>query len=185
MNFDNVAATEANHPYIIKVGSDVTEFTVDGVDITPSDEISVDRDEDSYKRNGKWYYDYNSFIGTYEAETEIPENSLFLNGNKFCYSTGNTTTKAFSGYFSFYMVLGDISAAETCITMWIDDGVPTGISQIENGRLKIDNCAYDLQGRRMDSSIFNSQSSIQKKGMYIMRSAEGRLQGKNGKKVIK
>ena len=56
----------------------------------------------------------------------------------------------------------------------------TGIKEIENGRFldepsgeaerKIENEAgawYDLQGRRMDSSIFNSQSSIKKKGLYI------------------
>ena len=34
---------------------------------------------------------------------------------------------------------------------------------------------YDLQGRRVDSSIFNSQSSILKRGLYIV----------NGKKIVK
>ena len=53
-------------------------------------------------------------------------------------------------------------------------GETEGIVEIENGRLKVDNCVYDLQGRRMDSSIFNSQSSIKKKGIYII----------NGKKVV-
>ena len=97
VNFENVTIMEANHPYIIKVSSDIIQFSVEGIDITPSDELSVDRDEDKYKRNGKWYYDYNSFIGTYEAGTEIPENALFLSGNKFWYSTGKTTTRAFRG----------------------------------------------------------------------------------------
>ena len=36
---------------------------------------------------------------------------------------------------------------------------------------------YDLSGRK----VANGQL---KKGVYIKRSAEGRLQGKNGKKVI-
>lgn len=65
--------------------------------------------------------------------------------------------------------------------------VTTGIHEIENGKWKIENsddAAYDLQGRRMESSIFrsasllgsskNSQSSIQKKGIYIV----------NGRKVV-
>ena len=51
----------------------------------------------------------------------------------------------------------------------------TGIAEIENGKLKIENSVYDLQGRRVgQSSIFNSQSSILKKGLYIV----------NGKKVM-
>lgn len=164
VNFDNVTAMEANHPYIIKVGSDVTEFSVEGVDVTPSDELSVDRDEDKYKRNGKWYYDYNSFIGTYEAETEIPENSLFLSSNKFWYSTGLTKTKAFRGYFAFYMVLSDISSAEARISMWFDDGEATGIKSIDDLRFGTSGC-YDLQGRNVEYPT---------KGIYV----------KDGRKII-
>ena len=145
VNFEDITAMEANHPYIIKVGSDVTEFTVEGVDITPSDELSVDRDEDRYKRNGKWYYDYNSFIGTYEAGTEIPENSLFLSGNKFWYSAGRTTTKAFRGYFSFYMVLSDITSAEARISLWIDGGETTGVMSANAVKQQSDHL-YNLQG---------------------------------------
>ena len=187
VNFEDVAEMEANHPYIIKVGSDMTEFSVNGVDIAPTDELSVDRDEDRYKRNGKWYYDYNSFVGTYEAGTEIPESSLFLSGNKFWYSTGKTTTKAFRGYFAFYMVLSDITAAEARISLWIDGGMTTGVN--EELRMKNEEglarrsegesqfataVIYDLQGRRMESSTSNSQRSILKKGLYV----------KDGKKII-
>ena len=53
----------------------------------------------------------------------------------------------------------------------------TGIKEIENGKLNIENAdgvVFDLQGRRMESSMFNLQSSILKKGMYIV----------NGKKYI-
>ena len=158
VNFDNITAMEANHPYIIKVTSDVAECSVEGVDITPSDELSVDRNEYKYKRNGKWYYDYNSFIGTYEAGTEVPENSLFLSGNKFWYSTGLTKTKAFRGYFAFYMLLSDISTAEARISIGFSDDKTTGIAEIENGKLPIDNSAYDLQGRKVLKPV---------KGLYI------------------
>lgn len=171
VNFNNVTAMEANHPYIIKVGSDVAEFSVEGVDITPSDELSVDRDEDKYKRNGKWYYDYNSFIGTYEAGTEIPESALFLSGNKFWYSVGKTTTKAFRGYFSFYMVLSDVSTAEARISMWFGDGETTGISSNKR-ETRNNNCYYDLQGRRVKG--FGIGSLELKQGIYV----------KDGRKVI-
>ena len=54
-------------------------------------------------------------------------------------------------------------------------GETTGIAEIEKGKLKIENSVYDQQGRRVgQSSIFNSQSSILKKGLYIV----------NGKKVM-
>ena len=165
VDFDNVTAMEANHPYIIKVGSDVAEFSVEDVDVAPSDELSVDRDEDKYKRNGKWYYDYNSFIGTYEAGTEIPESALFLSDNKFWYSVGKTTTKAFRGYFAFYMVLSDVSTAEARISMGFGDSETTGISS--NSRETINNNRYyDLQGRRVNGQLKN--------GLYI----------RDGRKVI-
>jgi Tol biopolymer transport system component len=38
----------------------------------------------------------------------------------------------------------------------------------------MEDSVYDLTGRRVKSSILNSQSSIQKKGVYV----------KNGKKVV-
>ena len=49
-----------------------------------------------------------------------------------------------------------------------------GISTTQNDNEKINN-VYDLQGRRVAQPT---------KGLYIVRSAEGRLQGKNGKKVF-
>ena len=55
----------------------------------------------------------------------------------------------------------------------ISIGEATGIAEIENGRLKMDNYLYDLQGRKVNlqSSMFNGQS---RKGVYIV----------NGHKVI-
>ena len=53
-----------------------------------------------------------------------------------------------------------------------EEAVTQGIKEIENGRLNIENEAgavYDLQGRRMESSIFNIQSSIKKKGIHILQ----------------
>ena len=48
----------------------------------------------------------------------------------------------------------------------VGNSLPTGISEIENGRLEIEDSIYDLQGRKV--------SGKQKKGMYI----------ENGRKVV-
>ena len=57
----------------------------------------------------------------------------------------------------------------------IDGGEASGIESIENGKLRMENSVYNMQGQRVgQSSIFNSQSSILKKGLYIV----------NGKKMI-
>ncbi len=60
-------------------------------------------------------------------------------------------------------------------------------TSVDHSTLTIDHSSeaiYDLQGRRMERSMFNVQRSMLQKGLYIVRSAEGRLQGKNGKKVV-
>ena len=54
------------------------------------------------------------------------------------------------------------------------NGETTGIREMEDGKWKMKNGSYDLQGHRVESSIFNSQSSILKKGVYIV----------NGKKKV-
>jgi tetratricopeptide (TPR) repeat protein len=65
---------------------------------------------------------------------------------------GNTANWMGIGYLHLYKVA---------------EGESTGISEIENGRLKIENTVYDMQGRRICSSTL-------KKGIYII----------NGKKVL-
>lgn len=52
---------------------------------------------------------------------------------------------------------------------------PTGISTVKTAVDTKDAVIYDLQGRRVMQPT---------KGLFIVRSAEGRLQGKNGKKVV-
>lgn len=58
-------------------------------------------------------------------------------------------------------------------TLMFGAEVTTGISQIENGKLEIDNC-YDLQGRRINGSQFTVNGARVKSGIYIV----------NGKKVV-
>lgn len=125
VKFVQVTAMEANHPYIIKVSSSVDNFIVDGIDISPKEELSVDKDELKTKMGGKWYYFYNSFIGTYVNNTEVPNQCLFLNANNFVYSKGLTKMKAFRAYFNFYYILPEVDdspASSRGISMSIGNG---------------------------------------------------------------
>ena len=154
VEFDNVNAIEANHPYIIKVSEDITEFEVNGVDIIPDEAVVK---QDKIKKQ------YNMFIGNYVNGFLVPDQTLFLSGGKFYYSTGKTKMMAFRGYFDFYDVLPEAEAASasTRIALTIDGEEATDIQFVTtepqhaertNGTL------YDLQGRRV------SQPS---KGLYI------------------
>ena len=83
-----------------------------------------------------------------------------LSCGSLCGCHGKIRVRPFRGYFAFYMVLADMTEAEARIYLSFDGGETTGISQIEDGKLKIENGVYDLQGRRMASSIL-------KKGLYV------------------
>ena len=71
-----------------------------------------------------------------------------------------------------YLAVPDAAAARIQ-SFWLD-GETAGISSMHNSQCIMHNEVYDLQGRRVESSIFNSQSSILKKGLYIV----------NGKKIV-
>ncbi len=154
VGFTDVTEIEANHPYIIKVSSAISEFTVDGVDIDPEEEPVVQVGRKSSERG--WMY------GTYIV-TKVPEENLFLSENKFWYSTGNTTTKAFRGYFMFRDVL-DAYYDETSAPIYISiGGETTRLDQLNiDGE---DSNYYDLNGRVVKTP---------QKGVYI----------RNGKTVI-
>lgn len=164
VNFNDATAIEANHPYIIKVSSAITEFTVEQVNIDPEEEPTVA----AVKRTKK---QWSEMTGTYVANTVLEATNLFLSGNKFWYSAGQTKMKAFRAYFDFYDVLTEVEDEYTSrIMMSFDDESTTGIDAqrlMDNGHQGV----YDLQGRRVDSSA--SGSSL-KKGLYIV----------NGKKVV-
>ena len=157
VKFETVSAIEANHPYIIKVLSPVSEFTADGVDINPQEAI-VDFDTSRRKNQPR------QFVGTYVANTILDWGTLFLSGNKFWYSVGETKMKAFRAYFNFYDLLVDFeNNYESRISMSFDD--VTGIDTMPT--LSGDaNRIYDLQGRQVTKPA--------KGGLYIQ----------NGKKVV-
>lgn len=141
VKFNSVSAIEANHPYIICVSQAISEFSVENVNIIPEDKPSVDKYEITLK--GVKYY--NSFIGTYVADTPLPEYTLFLTDNKFMYSIGKTKMKGYRAYFDFYDVLSEVENAN--VRIFVDvDGVETGIEGIFN---KPQDDIYDLSGRKI------------------------------------
>ena len=133
INFTDVTAMEANHPYIIKVTKDMTQFGVSDVAINPQNPVS------SPSLNA-------SFVGTYTASTIIPVGGLFLSSNKFWYSTGATNTKGYRAYFDFTDKIG--SGLSSRVTMLLDDEVSTGIATLHHNQ-DTDNEFYNLQGQRV------------------------------------
>lgn len=154
ISFSSVSAIEANHPYLIKVSSTISQFTVEGVDVDPEDE--------PYKQVGTNIFTRGRFTGTYVTNTTIPEQGLFISNDKFWYSKGLTKMKAFRGYFELADVLTSVDEAGARINM--TEGVMTGITDV--GENTTDgNEYYDLLGRRVKTP---------KHGLYI----------KNNKKVV-
>lgn len=152
-----------NWPYIIKTSNDITEFTLTARDIDPDE--AVDEYDNGKKGNKREVY--GSFIGTYQANTVVPDNSLFISSNKYWYSTGLTKMKAFRAYFTLNDVLTDIGSANTRVLMSFDGDI-TGINDAThlnaNERIMKDE-GYDLQGRKVENPS---------KGLYII----------NNKKVL-
>jgi len=156
VNFNAVSAIEANHPYVIKTGKDVTEFTLDGVDIDAEEEPTVA----AVKRTKK---QWSEMIGTNNAKTVTEmENCLFLSGGKFWYAKGDKEFKAFRGYFDFYDVITSVEEAGARISISFD-GTATGIE--DNMVVKGDGRYYNLRGQHVEHPS---------KGVYIT----------NGKKVV-
>ena len=158
LNFSTVTAIEANHPYVIKVTSAISEFTVDNVDIAPVEEPMVNK---GTSRKPK------AIVGTYVANTTIGNGCLFLSNNKFLYSLGTTKMKAFRAYFDFIDLLPDFEEnyAETRIQMAFDDET-ANVVELKDGRLEELKSCYNLKGQRVEKPT--------KKGIYI----------RNAKKVI-
>lgn len=145
-----------NRPCLIKTSKDITEFSV---------EVAVDRKSAmvSYRDPDDEDEILGQLIGTYQAETVVPEKSLFLSGNKLYYSSGKTKMKAFRAYFSFQDVLAEMNTASARIMLSVG-GDATGIRL--DGQSTISSGVYDLQGRRVEKPA--------KKGLYV----------RSGKKVI-
>ena len=147
---------EAGTPYFIKTSQDISSFDVNKV--KPNNSLSSTSVKDV---NGAKSY----FNGTFVPAT-IPANGIFVSENKFWYSLGGVTTKAFRCWLKLTAVLDkefEIDDESRIFMTFVDDE-KTGIKEhkqyLENGRV------YDLQGRRV--------SKTAKNGLYI----------KDGKKIL-
>ena len=158
VGFTTVTAIEANHPYIIKVVSDVADFSLDGVNIMVSDEPKVQVGKKSSERG--------YFYGTY-VSMKVPEENVFLRDNKFWYSVGNTTTMGYRGYFEFKDVLDAYYDMASVKYNFFLDGVETRINSMEDENMRNgEKELYNLSGQRL--------THIQR-GVNII----------NGKKIVK
>ena len=151
-DIDVADGMEANHPYLIKVSSDIAEFTAEGVDIVPEEEVSVDKDEYTVGTGKKKVTYYNSMVGTYVANTVVPNLALFIYDNHFYYSTGQTRMKGFRAYFDFYDVMTEVEDSYATIKMRIDVGEEvTEIRLTRTGEPAARTSVYDINGRQLNA----------------------------------
>ena len=109
---------------------------------------------------------------TYVTTVNGSYTNFGLSGGKFV-KVSDGVVKANKAYLP--ILTSNLPAAGGARMSIVFEDESTGISSMHNSQCIMHNEVYDLQGRRVESSIFNSQSSILKKGLYIV----------NGKKVIK
>ena len=162
VNFVATDLTEGfygNYPYLVKTSKDITEFIVTST-IDPDEEGAVVEYDNG--KSGKQRKVLGSLIGTYHAGDAIPNNGLFLSGNKFWYSAGATKIKAFRAYFMLNEVLSGVAEAKVRFMVDEDAAAIEGVTpDMENG------VWYTLDGRQLNGKPTE-------KGVYIV----------DGKKVL-
>ena len=163
LTFGDASSIVAGKPYLVKPTADVTSFSATGVtlkkDLNPTTVGNL------------------TMTGTYTKIDAVPEGSYVLGNDNKLYKVNSTVSL---NPFRAYFTVADGGAARIALNFG-DETTGIGATLNDNGEMRN---VYDLQGRRMESSVFNLQSPMLKKGLYIVRSAEGRLQGKNGKKIL-
>jgi hypothetical protein len=169
LNFENASEIEAGKPYLVKVP---TTFAFAA---TPFAGIIMSNAEVPTETT---YADFVPTLGktlvTGPADNESnAEAVLFLAAenklkNPTVVNDPEQESSYMKGFRAYFQLKGEAISSARAFSLNLGDGEATGISEIENGKLKIENGVYDLQGRRMESSMFNIQSSMLKKGVYIV-----------------
>ena len=171
LHFSSITTITANRPCVISVANAVTHddgFTVEGVTINPSEDLSID-------------YDDNFMTGTYDPSTILAEKKsttsskykyqyIFLSGNNFYYATDQTRPmKAFRAYFDLDGFDASTITAGVKIRFSIDDEATSinGVSEIT----KVANGVYSVTGAKVSEDSLEGLPA----GVYIV----------NGKKVYK
>ena len=138
-------------PVLIRTSKDINEIVLDQV--TLAEGVKDEEKADEYGTAGK-------FTGSF-VKTTVPADGLFLNSNKFYYSTGKTSIKAFRGWLELDAVLNQ--ETDFGVKMVID-GFET---KVEGVSVKdAAGAIYDLSGRKMNAPTH--------RGVYII----------GGKKVV-
>lgn len=124
--------------------------------------VTIGGADESYEVDNVW------FKGNYEAGMSMAGNYGITPDGKLAKGGANSTIRVFRAFLE----LPAGSAARIKIT---DE--TTGIDYVlDSDELNADNDIYNLQGQRVEKT---------KKGFYIVRQGDGRLQGKSAKKVFK
>lgn len=166
MNFKTATTIEANHPCLIKVTSAIDEFSLENVDINPEEEpkhATIERNQSQWSE----------LIGTYKADTKVPDKCLFISNNKFSYSVGKTKMKAFRAYFNLYDILSSAKEAESKIRFTIEEETTT-IKELKDREVEgFNNQCSELKSSWHTLSGLRLRGKPVEKGTYIY----------NGKKV--
>ena len=183
LNFTDATTISAGVPYIIKwdkaTGYDDADPDTRDLKDPVFTGVTIDKTMNDVNTSDNKV----TFRGNYDARTFDAENKsiLLVGGNNLYWpqpkNGQNPRINAFRAYFD----LTDGNAGVREFKLNFGDEEAQGISDAprlnDKGEMINDKEAgawYDLQGRKLESSIFNSQSSIRKKGLYIH----------NGKKVV-
>ena len=156
VSFTTSETLAAHTPYIIKVTEAKSSFSVSGVTIT---EATADTNGRFLTVNHGTNNKPKAMIGTYVAETTIPNNCLFIIDNQFKYSKGNSKLNAYHAYFSFDDF--DYEASAPSLTIDVFD-MTTGVNQAGHDSVS-EGSTYNLQGHRIDESAKGIQIRAGKK----------------------
>lgn len=144
-------------PLLIKPSTDVASFDLDNVKLVDAvKDVTFADDEYSEVISAK-------MVGTF-VKTFVPVDGLFVNSEKFYYSTGKTNIKAFRAWFESNAVIDKELDLGSKIIFVVDeeatdiDGIPS-YQRITEG-------VYDLSGRKI--KLEDGDLNKLQKGVYII-----------------
>lgn len=150
----------AGTPILIKTTGDVESFDVEAVKPSLTSPSTISKNP---MIGGEPVEVFNgNFIGTFEPQI-IPQYGLFISGNKFYYSKGNTSTKGYRGYFMLDAILDQPLVAPEVKFSVLVDGEETTIDNIRIVDTK--GAVYTLDGKFVGRDV--DLKKLQK-GIYII-----------------
>ena len=164
LTFSNASSIVAGKPYLVKVS------TATDLSASAFTDVTISKDAVPFTSTN---VDFIPTLGKTTIEGDDAKTVLFLGAGNKLYNPEALPARM-KGFRAYFQLKGSAAGGVRAFRMDFGDGETTGIREMEDGKWKMENGSYDLQGRRVESSIFNSQSSILKKGVYIV----------NGKKKV-